>query len=403
MRIAIDTLGCKLNQAESESLAWDFVAAGHEVVADIAEADIYILNTCSVTATADAKARQRLRNAHLRNPNAFIVAMGCYVEREPKKLLTIDGVRLAVSNMDKPQLMSLLRIPGHAGGRLSNQPQRRSPLRTRAFVKVQDGCDGACTYCIVPKVRPAQVSIPLPRVLTTIRQRFDSGIKEVVITGTEVGSYASDGLGLKGLLESVLADTEMPRIRVSSLQPLEITDDLLALWSDERMCPHFHVSIQSGSDPILHLMKRRYSARQFAEAVSRLRATVPDAAITTDVIVGFPGETEELFEESLEFCAKMQFARIHVFPYSPRPGTAASAMNGTVDETTKRRRSHQMIALGKESAARFRQGCRGKNLFVLWEQRRPDGAWSGLTGNYLTVTTRSTANLQNTITSFTLD
>lgn len=403
MRIAIDTLGCKLNQAESESLAWDLIAAGHEVVADASEAEIYILNTCTVTATADAKARQRLRNAHLRNPNASIVAMGCYVERDPTKLLTIDGVKLAVSNMDKAQLMSLLRMGERAVAGLSKESPRRSPLRTRAFVKVQDGCGGACTYCIVPKVRSAQVSTPLPRVLSTIRNRFDYGVKEVVITGTEVGSYASDGLGLRGLLESILADTEMPRIRLSSLQPQEVTDDLLSLWSDGRMCPHFHISIQSGSDSILHLMKRRYSARQFAEAVSRIRSMVPNVAITTDVIVGFPGETEELFEKSLEFCATMQFARIHVFPYSPRPGTAAATMQGAVDETTKRRRSHQMLALGKESAAGFRQGCSGKRLLVLWEQRRADGAWTGLTGNYLAVSTRSTADLRNTITPFTLD
>ncbi len=385
-------------------MAWEFAAAGYQVVADVCEADIYILNTCSVTANADVKARHRLRLAHSRNPRAFIAAVGCYAERGPNELSSIKGVGLVVSNRDKSSLLSILETRlGLTRKPCSTEIAQFPSMRTRAFIKVQDGCQGTCAYCIVPRVRAKQTSIPEPEVVSTVQHRFAHGVKEAVITGTEVGCYAAGGYGLRDLLEAILAETKMPRIRLSSLQPQEITTDLLSLWSNARMCPHFHVSVQSGSDSVLRLMRRRYSVSQYTEAISRIRAAVPDVAITTDVIVGFPGETDEMFEESLRFCRETHFARIHVFPFSPRPGTEAAAMPDAVDEQTKRRRTKLLLSLAKESASLFEARFRGRNLPVLWEQRGEDGAWSGLTDNYIPVTLRSTAEMSNTITQFTID
>jgi threonylcarbamoyladenosine tRNA methylthiotransferase MtaB len=403
LKIAVETLGCKLNQAETESLIWELAASGHQVVTDVGEAHVYILNTCTVTGNADAKARQRLRRAHQRNPNAFIIATGCYAERDPGKLSTMAGVRLVVPNSDKPRLVSLIQDRLESAPECCSSTILPESLRTRAFIKVQDGCGGACAYCIVPQVRRMESSVAPADVLSTIRNRLARGVKEVVITGTEVGSYRSRGCGLKDLLKMILEDTKVPRLRLSSLQPAEISDDLLSLWTDRRLCPHFHLSIQSGSDSILRSMRRRYSVRQYVEAVSRIRGAVPDVAITTDVIVGFPGETENLFEENYRTCQETKFARIHVFPYSPRPGTEAASLSDVVDERTKRRRTGKMLSVAEESASNFRATFRGRSRPVLWEQSDGDDLWSGFTDNYIPVKCRSRADISNTVTPFIVD
>ncbi|MDP2729658.1 MAG: tRNA (N(6)-L-threonylcarbamoyladenosine(37)-C(2))-methylthiotransferase MtaB [Dehalococcoidales bacterium] len=398
MKIALETLGCKLNQAETESLARQFTEAGHRLVSSVDEADIYILNTCTVTHTADAKSRHLLSQAHRRNPEALLAVTGCYAQRLPRELAQIDGVNLVAGNNEKTRLLPLLEeylnrttyIKG------DDSASHKPVFRTRSFIKIQDGCNSFCSYCIVPLVRGREKSLPADRVVAEVRQRVADGVKEVVLTGTEVGSYHSDGVDLKRLLENILAETDVARLRLSSLQPREISPELVGLWRNRRLCPHFHLSLQSGSDTVLRRMRRQYSAGSYQEAVSLIRRLLPDAAITTDIITGFPGETEEEFEESHELCRQLEFARIHVFAYSPRQGTQASRLPYQISAQVKKQRSRKMLALARESARNFRQKFLGKIMPVLWEQQS-GGLWSGYTDNYIKVNTRSDDDLTNKI------
>ncbi len=403
MRIALATLGCKLNQAESELLARQFTGAGCRLVSSVAEADVYILNTCTVTHVTDSKCRHLLRLAHHRNPGALVVATGCYAQRAPQELAQIEGVSLVVGNDEKTRLLKLLPESGCLNRPTSVREDcvtsNEEVLRTRAFVKVQDGCNKFCAYCVVPLVRGREKSLPVERVVAEVRQRVAEGYQEVVLTGTEVGSYRSNGVDLKGLLEQVLSETGIIRLRLSSLQPQEVSPQLIGLWRDSRLCPHFHLSLQSGSDGMLTRMKRHYGVSDYREAVSLIRGLVPDVAITTDIIVGFPGETGEEFEESYQLCRQLGFARIHVFPYSSRPGTEAALLPGKVCDKVRRERVQKMLALARENARSFRQQFSGRVMPVLWEQRSAEGVWSGLTGNYVRVHTRSDEDLTNRLLS----
>ncbi len=398
MKIALETLGCKLNQAETELLARQFAEAKHRLVSSVDEADVYILNTCTVTHIADAKSRHLLRLAHRRNPEALVVAIGCYAQRVPQELAEVDGVNLVVGNDEKPRLLPLLEESGYLSSLTTTSGDYTANyepvFRTRAFIKIQDGCNSFCSYCIVPLVRGSEKSLPVDWVLIEVRHRLAGGVKEVVLTGTEIGSYNYNSINLKGLLEHILAETDVTRLRLSSLQPQEISPELIGLWRDQRLCPHFHLSLQSGSNSVLRQMKRHYSVSDYQKAISLIRALVPDAAITTDIIVGFPGETEEDFKESHEFCRRLEFARIHVFTYSPREGTQASIFPHQVSAQVKKQRSQKMLALAGESTQNFRQRFLGRTIPVLWEQRS-DGIWSGYTDNYIRVYTRSEEDLTN--------
>jgi len=243
-------------------------------------------------------------------------------------------------------------------------------------------------------MRGRETSMPVDQLVAEVEQRVTAGYKEVVLTGTKIGSYKSDGVNLKGLLEHILAETDITRLRLSSLQPQEISPELIGLWRDKRLCRHFHLSLQSGSDKMLDRMKRRYSVSDYQEAVALIRALVAGAAITTDVIVGFPGETEAEFEESYNFCRCMGFARIHIFPYSPRQGTEAARMLHKVSDKVKKERGQKMLALAKESAQNFSQRFLGETMPVLWE-KQSDNIWSGLTDNYIKVYTKSDKDLTN--------
>ena len=399
-RVALDTLGCKLNQAETESLARQLAAAGYELVDSVDEADIYILNTCTVTHVADRKSRNLLRQARRRNGRVRLVVIGCYVERSPQELARIDGVGLVLGNGQKAQVLDRLEELGCPS--LSTGQSRYQYGRNRSFVKVHDGCRSFCSYCIVPLVRSRVESVPVERVVAEIQSRVADGVKEVVLTGTEIGAYHRDGVDLTGLLKRVLAETGVTRLRLSSLQPQEISAELLELWKDDRLCPHFHLSLQSGSDSVLGRMKRRYASADYRQAVALIRETVPDAAITTDVIAGFPGETEAEFEESYSFCQRMNFARIHVFPYSRRPGTEAADMPEQVSEGVKKERVQKMLALAGESARSFQERFLGRTMPVLWEQKS-GGVWSGYTGNYIRVYTKSREDLTNQLIKVKLD
>ena len=397
-KVALDSLGCKLNQAETELLARQLAGAGYRLVSTADKADVYILNTCTVTHIADRKSRRLLRLAHRQNPEARLVVTGCYAERAPREVAQIEGVDLVLGNEQKPHLLRLLEESGYLNrsGCRDSVNRHYNGSRTRAFVKVQDGCHNFCAYCIVPLVRGTEESVPVEQVVADLRQRVDEGCKEAVLTGTEIGSYSYGGANLKELIECILAETAVTRLRLSSLQPQEISPEFIGLWRDSRICPHFHLSLQSGSDRVLSRMKRRYSTADYQQAVSLIREVVPEAAITTDIIVGFPGETEAEFGESYDFCRRMGFARIHVFPYSARQGTEAVQMPHQVGDKVKKQRSQKMLALAGESARNFRQRFLGRTMPVLWEKRNR-GIWSGLTDNYIKVYTRSSEDLTNNL------
>ena len=396
-RIALDTVGCKLNQAEIELIAKQLTEVGYRLVPAVDEADVYIVNTCTVTHIADSKCRRLFRTAHRRNPGARLVAIGCYAERATQELARIGGVDLVLSNEVKTNLVSLLEESGFLNPPigLSGQPIcRDTGWRTRAFIKIQDGCRSSCAYCVVPLVRRREESLPVDRIIAEVNQRVTGGYREVVLTGTKVGSYHQDGTTLKGLIVRILAETGVDRLRLSSLQPQEISHDLISLWQDRRLCRHFHLSLQSGSDSMLGRMRRRYSIEDYRSAVSLIRELVTEAAITTDIIVGFPGETEAEFNDSGEFCRQMGFARVHVFPYSPRPGTEAARLPRHISTNIKKARSQKMLALARESMHSFNHRFLGRTLTVLWEDQS-GGIWSGLTDNYIKVYTKSNDDLTN--------
>ena len=418
--VAIRTQGCKLNQADSDTLARRFIAAGYRLVQSPAKADVFVLNSCTVTATADSKARQALRAASRANPDALMVATGCYAERSRDELAQVDGVSLVMGNTEKDELPSMVtamleqksmgsdsrplvldyttQLDGKGTSKLASDVRRN-----RAMVKIQEGCDQVCAYCIVPKVRGRERSISPDLIVEQINLRSAEGCLEVVLTGTQLGTYGFDlpGITLTGLLERILAETTVPRIRVSSLQPQEITPQLLELWQDLRLCRHFHIPLQSGSDRILRSMRRRYTTGLFAERVGLVRQTVHGCGVTADLIAGFPGETETKFQESLSFARTMGFSDMHIFPYSPRPGTSAVYLPDAVPEPAKKERTAQLLTMAKEGFASFRNQQLGQTLPVLWESsaKHEDGArWRGLTGNYIRVYTHSRDDLGNTIT-----
>jgi threonylcarbamoyladenosine tRNA methylthiotransferase MtaB len=399
--IAILTLGCKLNQAESQALARELLSHGCRVIQRPEPADAYFINSCSVTHVADRKSRHLVRLARRLSPNATIVLAGCYAESGGADLAGRIGADLVISNVDKASLAEeLLRRLGYGNGSRSSlppddglRPDGRAPARTRAFVKIQEGCNDVCSFCIVPRTRGRERSVPVERVVTEVLDRQAEDVQEVVLTGTQLGNYGRD-LGILGgpapLLAALLARTAVARLHLSSLQAQDINADLLRLWEDPRLCRHFHLPLQSGSDRVLAAMRRRYSTRQYLEAASLIRERVPDVAITTDVMVGFPGETEADYEETYRLCQDVGFAAVHVFPYSRRPGTAAALMRDHVSPAVKRQRLEGMLALARASADAFRARFQSRTMTVLWEEARRYGAravWQGLTDNYLRVYT----------------
>jgi threonylcarbamoyladenosine tRNA methylthiotransferase MtaB len=396
MKVAIHTLGCKLNQAESELLARRFIEAGHGIVSGD-EADIHVLNTCSVTHIADRKSRHLVRLWKKRNPDALIVATGCYAESAPEELERA-GAGLVVGNVDKLQLLDFLDDNSLTSGRSQTVVAAADKAsRVRSFVKIQDGCNGSCAYCIVPQLRGREQSLPANEIINEVKIRVGDGYKEVVFTGTKIGDYNHNGVNLKELVKKALADTDVERLHLSSLQPQDISPEFLALWQGNRLCRHFHLALQSGSDSVLRRMRRRYSLDDYRQAVSSIRNAIPNAAITTDIIVGFPGESGAEFEDSYLFCNEMDFADIHVFSYSARPGTLAARMPEQVRDKLKKERSQRMLDLAQSSARRFRKRFLGHELVVLWENEvEPDtDIYSGLSQNYIRAYIRRSEKLTN--------
>ena len=403
--VAIETHGCKLNQADSQALARRFVSAGYRIVALSDGPDIYVLNSCTVTHVADAKARQALRAARRRNPAMMVVATGCYAQRAPEQLKRIAGVNLVLGNFEKSQIVAqvqrfrTVKTVSCAEG-AEDAVAQESLGRTRAMVKIQEGCNQVCAYCIVPKVRGRERSIPLDELVKAVDRRVQAGFKEVALTGTQLGSYGfdlpKDG-GLRDLVARILAETSVERLRVSSLQPQEITPALLDLWQDSRLCSHFHMPLQSGSDAVLRRMRRRYTAEEYRRTASRIYETIPHASVTADVIVGFPGETEEDHRRSLELCMGVDLAGMHVFPYSVRPGTSAAHMDSMTPPRLKQRRKNEMLTMAREKASDYRRRALGSVRPVLWEREVRSGVLGGLTDNYLRVESKLAASMVNEI------
>lgn len=404
MRIYASSLGCKLNQSEMDALAVQLALGGHQLVASPAEADLCVLNTCAVTHVAAQKSRQALRRLHRENPDARLVATGCYAELTPADLRDLPGVELVAGNRDKDRLADRI-AAASATPHVSRFPSH--VLRTRALVKIQDGCDNACTYCVIRVARGPQRSRPPDQVLAEVRARLAAGHKEIVLTGVHLGAYGRDRGGgevetdLWDLVARLLAETDVARLRLSSIEPWDLPARAFGLWADARLCRHLHLPLQSGANATLRRMARRYTAAEFATLVAAARAAIADLAVTTDVIVGFPGETDAEFAESLAFVRKISFARVHVFPYSSRPGTPAAGMPDQVSPSVKAERAHTMRAAAASGDRAFRQQFVGRTMAVLWESCRAGAAgtvWSGLTDNYLRVRAVAQEDLANTLT-----
>jgi len=385
--VAVATLGCKVNQADSDAYAQSFVDAGYALVPAEAAADVCVVNTCSVTNAGDQKSRQLIQRVRRDNPDALIAVTGCYAALAPRAVERLTGADIVAGLSEKAHLVELV------SERLIERGVQPRPVvqaepsglvravpRTRLNVKVQDGCNDFCTYCIVPFTRGRAHAVAEPEVLARIQRAADEGYQEVVITGVNLTTYGRyDGSSLGHLLEAVLERTSMPRIRLSSIEPFKFDVAWLSLWSSPRLCRHFHLPLQSGCDATLRRMRRRYDTDWYACLLQSIRAALPDAAVWTDVIAGFPGEGDQEFEASLAFVEAMAFAGIHVFRYSPRTGTRAADLPDQVPAGVKRARGERLLRLSEAGKRRFAAGLVGTTVPVLFED---DG---GLTGNYVRV------------------
>ena len=449
---AVTTLGCKVNQADSEAIGEQMSTAGF-VQRDFNEAaDIYIVNTCTVTHLGDRSSRQMIAQAHRRQPDALLVVTGCYAELNPQGVAALPGVDLVVGNQHKDSLVTAIEyhLQSHqtahediapttqarrerslpvlpldtqhigsdgtlAFGAAEAEPQPDNPSvaaqfiapyspftestqsttqanarifsRTRVQMKVQDGCDNRCTYCIVPYVRGKSRSRSIASVVEHVQRKARAGFQEIVLTGIHLGDYHpidDEQRDLGDLISALLQETTIPRIRVSSLEPEDFQLTWLSLWQNPRMCRHFHLPMQSGSDTILRKMARRYNSERYSTIVTTAKRLIPGVAITTDIITGFPGETEEDFEQTYQLASALAFAKTHVFRFSPRQGTTAARMRVQIKDEVKKARSQRLLDLNEEHSRLFRQQFLGETVQVLIEQYK-HGCWEGLTDNYLRV------------------
>ena len=399
MKAAFYTLGCKVNQYDTEAMAELFQGAGYELVPFSEPADVYIVNTCSVTQMSDKKSRQMVSRAHTLAPEALIVVTGCYAQRAPEEVAALPGVKVVSGTKDHGRILQLVEEqlasgdPVNAVGDLKTGTAFETVKaaregRTRAYLKIQDGCNRYCTYCIIPYTRGPIRSRSLESIREEYEQLAAEGFCEVVLTGIHLMSYGLDMKPRSSVFDAIRAadDVEgIKRIRLGSLEPQALSDENIAyLASNPKICRQFHLSLQSGSTEVLRRMNRRYTAEEYADCVDRLRAAMPDCAITTDIIAGFPGETEEQFQETLRFAEMVKLSRIHAFPYSRRTGTPAATYPDQVPQQVKNRRNKELIALSDRLAAEYRAQFVGTVQSVLFEEMI-DGMPEGCTGTYLRV------------------
>lgn len=401
-KFKIDTHGCKLNQADSEVLSREFQEAGFLLATEEQLVDVYVLNSCTVTHIADRKARKALRSAHKVYPKALIVVTGCYPERDKRELEALNEVDLIIGNVGKKEIVSQVKEHPKMFERkeeIIDENISFNISRNRSMVKIQEGCNQICAYCIVPKVRGRESSVSPVSIINQINNKAENGIKEVVLTGTQLGSYGFDleNYNLKKLLRTILRNTNIERIRMSSLQPQEIDQELLDIWDDKRMCNHFHVPLQSGSDDILKRMRRRYTSGEYLKKTKLIKSYMPNASITTDVIVGFPGEHDEDFEASMNICKASFLSDIHVFPYSKRSSTSANYFKDQVSSEIKKVRVNKILSLKRTLHEKFLDLQIGSEHFVLWEKSSELGDQFGLTSNYLKAVTKVKKEITNQI------
>lgn len=426
-RVAFYTLGCKVNQYDTEAVSELFSQRGFEIV-DFSElADVYIINTCTVTNMGDRKSRQIVRRASRQNPDAVIVVMGCYAQVSPEEVAEIEGVDLVIGTSERRRIVDLVEEFISTRQRLSfvkdvftstefeDLPVTQFSGRTRATIKIQEGCNEFCTYCKIPYARGRSRSRSPESVIAEARRLEEAGFQEMVLTGIHLGAYGRDlepKIELADLLECLCRETSIPRLRISSIDPHEITERFIEILVDNpNICRHLHVPLQGGHDEILKSMRRRYTLREYRAVIERVRAVLPEIAITTDIIVGFPGETEEQFVHSLEFVEEMEFSRLHVFRYSKRAGTPAAKLPNQVPAAVKQERSRRMMELGARLSLEFHRRFLGRTMQVLLEQTvdpevvkgadlrtgldqtGPKTLWEGLTDNYIRVVTAGDGDL----------
>jgi threonylcarbamoyladenosine tRNA methylthiotransferase MtaB len=421
MNIHLKTLGCRLNEAELETWAQAFQKAGHQITRQAEAANLVVINSCAVTQDAARKSRQMIRRIHRDNPAAKLVISGCYATLNEDEAAQLMGVDLVVSNKDKDQLVekTLTTLNMDSMPAMSTEPGEISLFtrgRQRAFVKVQDGCRYRCTFCIVTVARGVERSRSVADVIDEINALHSQNIDEVILTGVHLGGYGSDqGNNLSDLIKAILTETDIPRLRLGSLEPWELSDDFFALFDNPRLMPHLHLPLQSGSDAVLRRMARRCKTDEFAAIANRLRAQIPHFNITTDIIVGFPGETEQEWRDSFDFIKQTGFGHIHIFTYSPREGTKAATLPDQLSNEIKKQRSQQLHELAETMKRRFFADNIGNAFPVLWEgySEQLDAGKKrvfGYTPNYLRVgcvinqgeslenqiiTARLTANAEN--------
>lgn len=412
-KVAFYTLGCKVNQYETEAMLELFEKEGYEKAETEDYADVYVINTCTVTHMSDRKSRQYIRRMKKKNPDAIIAVVGCYSQVSPEEILSIDEVNLVMGTNDRKKIVEEVKKID-ASRKVSTVDDimkvkafeeieiNKTNGKTRAFMKIQDGCDRYCSYCIIPYARGRVRSRDLESIVKEVENLASNGYKEVVLTGIHVASYGKDikdsDIKLLDVIKQINDIEGIERIRLSSVEPILFTDEFVeAVSTMDKVCPHYHLSLQSGCDETLKRMKRRYTTEEYKAIVDRLRATVPNVSITTDVIVGFPGETNEEFDKTYEFLKDIELTHMHVFKYSPRKGTPAATMENQVDPSTKHDRSEKLLQLNEENFNKFGQKMLDKEFNVLFEQKVGDNKYEGLTENYVKVIVESDNDISEQI------
>lgn len=409
MKVHLKALGCRLNEAELEQWSQQFRSAGHEITPSVPDADVLVLNTCAVTNEATGKSRRLMHRLYRENPEAKLVISGCYASLQTDEVARSNGVDLVVPNVEKDllpqQVMQKFEVP--VMPEMAVEPGE-TPLflrgRHRAFIKVQDGCRYRCTFCIVTVARGEERSRSVAEIIAEINHLQQQGIQEIVLAGVHVGGYGSDtGSSLYQLVQTILQETDIPRIRFASVEPWDLPDDFFSLFSNPRLMPHMHLPLQSGADSVLRRMARRCKTEEFARLVAMARDAVPGFNVTTDIIVGFPGETEEEWQQTLDYVESVGFGHMHIFTYSAREGTKAARLPNQLPNSIKKERSRTLHTLAARLKQQWLAQQLGQTVPVLWEYARPDDngqqIYTGYTPNYCKVKVRVADNqaLENTI------
>ena len=414
-KVAFYTLGCKVNQYETEAMLEMFKKDGYTQVDSEDFADVYVINTCTVTHMSDRKSRQYIRRMKKKNPDAIIAVVGCYSQVSPEEILDIEEVNLVMGTNERRQIVEEIKKIDAKNNKISTVDDimkvrafeeieiSQANGRTRAFIKIQDGCDRFCTYCIIPYARGGKVrSRDLESIVAEVKKLVANGYKEVVLTGIHVASYGKDikdeNANLLTVIKTINEIDGIERIRLSSVEPVLFTDEFVSeVAKMDKVCPHYHLSLQSGCDETLKRMNRRYTTAEYKEIVDRLRENIPNVAITTDVIVGFPGETNDEFSKTYEFLKDIELSQMHIFKYSPRKGTLASTMDNQIDPQMKQFRSDKLLNLNKENFEKFAGKFIGQEVEVLFEQSISENTYEGLTPNYIRVVVNSDKDIHGEI------